>query len=411
MAHGFEMAATSEPPILNNLPRNDASRSVVAGGRIHVLFLIDELCRKGGAESALLNTVCWLPADRFRCSVITFRIDPSLSMLAEFPCPLHVLPLRRTYDWNALRMGLRLAKYIHREKVDIVHTFFSTADLWGGMIAKLSRRPVLISSRRDMGFLQSAKHRIGYRALRGMFDGVLTVSEQVRQASIDQDGLDPAKVITIYNAMDTRRLRGETITSDIRQRFGIGNASHVIVSVGNLRRIKGFDIFIRAAAHVCRKFPAAMFVVAGGPYPAEPACLSELQQLSSALGIGGNMRFLGPLEDVIPLLKASDVFCLLSHSEGFSNALLEAMACGLPCVATRVGGNGEALEDGRTGFLVEDGDHEAAADRIMCLLGSPTQAKRVAVCAQDEIARRFVPEIMMSQLVQVYDTRLGVRRE
>src|SRR5215472_15907198 len=132
----------------------------------HVLFLIDQLCGRGGGESALLNTVCSLPK-RFRCTVITFRLDPNLAMLAEFPCIIRVLPLRSSYDWNAMRMAMRLRRYIQHEQVDIVHTFFPSADLWGGMISKLTRRrPILVSSRRDMGFLRTAKHRITYRALR-----------------------------------------------------------------------------------------------------------------------------------------------------------------------------------------------------------------------------------------------------
>src|SRR5215468_11699663 len=134
----------------------------------HVLFLIDELCGKGGAELALLNTVCSLP-QRFRCSVVTFRLNPNLPLLAEFPCPVKLMPLRRTFDWNAMMMAARLSRYIRHERVDVVHTFFASADLWGGIVAKLSRRPLLISSRRDMGFERARKHRIAYRALRGMF--------------------------------------------------------------------------------------------------------------------------------------------------------------------------------------------------------------------------------------------------
>src|SRR5215469_3154484 len=99
--------------------------------QVHVLFLIDQLCGRGGAESALLNTVRSLPR-QFRSSVITFRLDPKLELLKEFPCPIRLLPLRRSYDWNAMRMAIRLRRYIHDESVDIVHTFFPSADLWGG---------------------------------------------------------------------------------------------------------------------------------------------------------------------------------------------------------------------------------------------------------------------------------------
>jgi glycosyltransferase involved in cell wall biosynthesis len=374
---------------------------------VHILFLIDELRRKGGGEFALLNTVRWLPAERFRCSVITFRLDPELPMLAEFPCPLQLLPLRRTYDLNALKMGMRLARYIHREKVDIVHSFFASSDLWGGAIAKLSGRPALVSSRRDMGFQRTTKHRLAYRALHGMFDRVITVSEQVRKFSIEQDALDPAKVVTIYNAVELPKQRSETARRETRELLGIDASAQVIVSVGNLRHVKGFDMLLRAAARVCREHPKAVFLIAGGAVAAEPGYPAQLQALSTSLGIAHKIKFLGAVEDVTPVLQASDVFCLLSRSEGFSNALLEAMACGLACIATRVGGNCEALQDRHNGFLVEWDDCEAAADRMLELLRDPALAERLGACARESVERSFSPKAVMSQLVQVYESLLN----
>jgi len=119
----------------------------------HVLFLIDRFPeRMGGAEGALWRTTKLLPRHRYRCSVATFAIDTRFGDVRPlFDCPFHVFPLERTYGWSALRTAFRIANMIRREKISIVHTFFSTSDLWGGLIAKLSGCPVLISSRRDMG--------------------------------------------------------------------------------------------------------------------------------------------------------------------------------------------------------------------------------------------------------------------
>jgi glycosyltransferase involved in cell wall biosynthesis len=307
-------------------------------------------------------------------------------------------------------MGARLVRLIRRERVDIVHTFFASADLWGGFLAKLSRRPVLVSSRRDMGFLRTAKHKIAYRLLGGMFDRVLTVSEQVRRFSLEQDGLNPSRVTTIYNAVEVPEPAAGERLEEIRRRFGVEDASHVIATVGNLRYVKGLDVLIRAAARVAKEFPRAKFVIAGGVAPGEPGYLEELQKLCCSLNVSGMVQFMGPVKDVIPLLRASDVFCLLSRSEGFSNALLEAMACGLPCVATRVGGNEEALEGGHAGYLVDSGDCEAAVECILRLLRDPVQARCMGDRARDVVARRFTPESVNSQLVRVYDELLSSRR-
>jgi glycosyltransferase involved in cell wall biosynthesis len=330
-------------------------------------------------------------------------------MLKEFQCPVIVLPLRCTYDWNALTTAARLMLFIHREKADIVHTLFTSADLWGGAVSKLSQRPWLVSSRRDMGILRSSKHRLAYRALHGMFDRVLAVSEAVRKVSIDRDGLNPQIVKTIHNAIDVRLRATDSKRRDIRQRYEIAESAEVIVSVGNLRQVKGFDILIRAAALVRREFPKTQLVIAGDKDPAEPDCQRKLEALSAALGVADNVRFVGQVDDVMPLLSAGDIFCLFSRSEGFSNALLEAMACGLPCIATRVGGNSEAMADEDSGFLIEDGDSSAGASRILELLHDPSRANAMGARAQRSVAQRFSPETTTAQLVELYESLMANR--
>jgi glycosyltransferase involved in cell wall biosynthesis len=103
----------------------------------------------------------------------------------------------------------------------------------------------------------------------------------------------------------------------------------------------------------------------------------------------------------------SDVFCLPSRSEGFSNALLEAMACALPCVATRVGGNAEAIEDGVSGFLVAPQDPDLIADRLLRLLRQPEAGRHMGQAARQRVEEKFTVEAMMANLTAVYDGLLG----
>src|SRR5207302_1666069 len=108
----------------------------------------------------------------------TLRKDPNPDIVRQLPCPVFVFPLRRTYDLEALKIALELRRVIRKEQVQIVHTIFETSDLWGSVVAKLSGVPIAISSRRDLGFNQSTKHRLAYRMLRPVFDQVQTVSDQ-----------------------------------------------------------------------------------------------------------------------------------------------------------------------------------------------------------------------------------------
>jgi glycosyltransferase involved in cell wall biosynthesis len=128
-----------------------------------------------------------------------------------------------------------------------------------------------------------------------------------------------------------------------------------------------------------------------------------------SFGLENNVKLLGFVEDPTPLLKMSNAFCLLSRSEGFSNALLEAMACGLPCVITRVGGNPEAVNDGENGFLVPPEDDESAAERLLFLLRNPAKAAQIGNAARLTVQMRFSADNMIRQLLDVYSGLMAGR--
>ena len=196
----------------------------------------------------------------------------------------------------------------------------------GGLVAKLSGAS-LLSSRRDMGILRKTKHRLAYRLVNRISDRVLAVSEEVKRFCIDQDRIDPAKVSVVYNGVDLPLLAAVGETNSFAGAEWSG-ASHIITCVANMRRIKGIDVLVRCAQRVCRELPGALFLIAGSLY--ERDFSTEIQEMIRSMGLENNVKLLGFVEDPAPLLKMSQAFCLLSRSEGFCNALLEAMACGVP---------------------------------------------------------------------------------
>ncbi len=375
------------------------------GGRPHVLFLLDNLWALAGAEGVVLRATRFLPAQGYRCSVGTFHELPTRGIAHEFPCPVYEFPLTRAVGLGAFRTAVKLRRFIVSEHVDIVHTFFETADLWGGVVAKLSGCPVLISSRRDMGILRSRKHDLGYRALSFCFDQVQAVSEQVRQFTIQRDHLDPARVVTIPNGVEIDRIAATDPDPDLRRSLAANATSPFVVSVGHLRPVKGLDVLIRAAVQVCAELPETRFLIVGR-FDDPPVYHQQLLRLVQKLGLTHNVHFLGGLDNVWPVLKACDIFCLLSRSEGMSNALLEAMACGLPCVATAVGGNPEVIEDGRDGYLVPNEDPQTAANRILDLLRNPEQAKGIGHAAKQTIMSRFLVQHMIARMTRTYESFL-----
>jgi glycosyltransferase involved in cell wall biosynthesis len=384
---------TLEPRLIRDAPESRQEP-------VRVLYIVDQLTEMGGAERFLVKMIRSLPKERFRCSVVTFQIDRSLPLFSSMPCDVRVLPLRKSYDARALRFSLELRRFIRSEGVSIVHTFFETADLWGGLVSRLSRVPIILSSRRDMGILRRPKHALAYRFVNPLFTRVLAVSEEVRRCCIEVDHLRPERVETVYNGVEFPSSPLESRDA-CRERLGLSDFKEIVLTIGNIRRVKGIDIFLRAAANVCKSHPSALFVIVGDNH--DPVHFNELNELISELGISRNVLFFGPSEDIARFLAACDVFCLPSRSEGFSNALIEAMGAGVPCVATRVGGNVEALEHNRNGVLVPREDATALSSAIEALLDDPTRARVLGRKARETVQARFSHEAMMTQLTNIYE--------
>jgi glycosyltransferase involved in cell wall biosynthesis len=372
--------------------------------RPHVLFLIDHLMALGGGETNLLKVVQMMPPELVRCSIATFRIKPEIR--ETIPVPVYVFPWKRFFHLNAWKGAWALRKLIRTEHVDIVQTYFETSNLWGGLVAKLSGA-LLLSSRRDMGILRKTKHALAYRVVNRLSDRVLAVSEEVKRFCIDADGIDPQKISIIYNGVDLKHIATEESQKNPFATAEWAGASHIVTCVANIRRVKGIDVLVRAAQRVCREFPDSVFLIAGSLYERDYS--EEIQAMIRSFGLEKNVKLLGFIGDPVPLLKMSDAFCLLSRSEGFCNALLEAMACGVPTVVTRVGGNPEAIADGENGFLVPVEDDAAAADRLLSLLRKPQLGTQIGDRGRHSAQTRFSADAMIDKLIGVYRDLLAER--
>lgn len=403
-----QLAKRRARPVLYHHPSSFTTDSHLNHAPVHVAYFIDQLCETGGAERMLLNTIRLLPKDRFRCSLVTFKLDSSLALFQSLPCPHFVYPLRKTYDFNALRNSSKIRDFLHRENVQIVHTFHETADLWGGFVSKVGGNRILVSSRRDMGILRSFKHNVGYRLVNGMVDLVLTVSEEVRQFCIRTDGIPPRRTATLYNGLELATVDARNNTSDVRSVLGVQSSTPLIVTVGNIRPIKGIDVLVKTAARVVREVPNALFLVIGRN--SDPEYFEGVNREMGSLGVTPNIRFWGESEEVTSLLRQCNIFFLPSRSEGFSNALIEAMACTLPCVATNVGGNAEAVSHGESGYIVSSEDAEGAAARIVALLRGSDASRKMGMAGRKIVESRFTADIMIKQLVGHYEHLLANRR-
>jgi glycosyltransferase involved in cell wall biosynthesis len=371
-------------------PRGNAEHAALP----HVLLVVDQLPKAlGGGERIVLKLAAILPQYGYRASILTFLAHPESAALQSPPCPIFVLPLQRTYDLTALRAGLDLKRFLKEQQVQIVQTFFESSDIWAGFVTKAASDAKLIWSRRDMGILRGRKHTVAYRLMSGLPDKVFAVSEQVRQHCIEVDGIDSSRVQTIYNGLDLAEWGN--IFQPVKR---VGES--VIATVGNIRRVKGHDIFIKAAAAVVSQFPDASFSIAGEVL--EPDYFAELQALIRELNLSDRFHFAGGITNLREYLSGADIFVLPSRSEGFSNAIVEAMAASLPVVATDVGGNPEAVQNGINGIIVASEDVPAMSAAIIRLLSDPSQARKMGAEGKRLTAERFTTDAMMTQITRVY---------
>lgn len=405
------MPADSQPsdskPLLRLLSPGTAQ--VADSALPHVLLVVDGFPRSlGGGERVVLRLAALLPAYGFRVSILTFSLDPRSSFQPEAsPCPLYLLPLTKTYNFEALRGALALRRLIHREHIRIVQTFFESSDLWAGLVTRLLTPAKLIWSRRDMGILRGSKHAAAYRFLRRLPHAVHAVSEQVRSHAIHVDRISPERALTIHNGLDLDNFElGNSNPPEFNPNGAVAESSDtaeknlVVLTIGNIRHVKGHDILVRAASLVHAKLPKVTFLIAGDVL--ETGYFQELQDLVISLGLQSTVSFLGGISDLPAHLKAADVFVLPSRSEGFSNSLVEAMACGLPVVATEVGGNAEAVEQNTTGIVVPPENHEALAAALLDLLISSEKRELMGSLGQKRAKSMFSAQAMMQKVTTSY---------
>ena len=362
----------------------------------HVLLMLDQFPKAlGGGERVALRMASLLPAQGFRVSILTFSIHPESELWSlVIPCRIYLLPIARTYDVSALRAASVLGRFLNQQKICLVQTFFESSDLWGGAVTRLLSSARLIWSRRDMGILRGYKHQIAYRLMSSLPHRVFAVSEQVRRHAIEVDHVHPAKVQVVYNGLDITPFASLSAPREVAQK------GFRIATLGNIRSVKGHDLLISAAASVLQCFPHTSFWLAGEVL--DPDYFSALKQQIAATGVADHIHFVHGVSEPAHFLKAADLFVLPSRSEGFSNAILEAMAAALPVVATDVGGNSEAVDHGKTGLIIPAGDSSALASAIISLLREPATLKLMGIAGSMRVSEHFTIQTMMQTVTQAY---------
>lgn len=310
-------------------------------------------------------------------------------------------PLTSFYDVNMVRQLRRFVSHLKDQKIQIIQTHDFYSNIFGMIGAKLAGVPIKIAAKRETGMRSSSQLFIERRVF-GLANGVVMNSEKVRDYLIAA-GVPAAKLEVIYNGIDTSRFveLGEDRDRTLSE-LGLPPGYRFVAIVANLRsRVKDHAMFLRSASVVAKNVADAGFVIAG-----EGELIDEIKQRAKDLGVGDRTFFIGRCNRVPELLSASEVCVLSSKSEGFSNSIIEYMAAGKPVVATNVGGAAEAIEEGKTGYLVESGQAELMADRIQSLLSDQASAEKLGREGRKRVEERFSTSAQLAKTLELYDREL-----
>lgn len=265
----------------------------------------------------------------------------------------------------------KLFSYKQQDKLDLIDAHFGYPD--GAGCVRAGRDlgvPVFITVRGvEENYFDNPSVGRGMRDALRQADGCICVSHSLA-IKLMNEGIDIDRTRVIHNAVDRNKFRPAE-KSSARQALDIPASRKIIVSVGNLLSVKRHDILIRAFSSLAERQPHAHLVIIGGAMH-EPAHPQYLKKLARELRIADRVTFAGKLEAerVARWLNAADVFALASEREGCCNALLEALASGLPAVVTDVGDNGRFVRPGDNGYLASVGDSESMAELLILSLES-----------------------------------------
>lgn len=303
-----------------------------------------------------------------------------------------------------LALASKIAEVVKREELDILHVHYAIPHAVCAILAKqMSGNKVKIVTTLHgtditvLGHDPSLSNLIKFGIEQS--DVVTAVSNSLVEQT--HELIAPDKDIkTIYNFIDERDYH-KTDSGYLRDEYGIKNNEKIIIHVSNFRSVKRVKDVIQSFYLTQKQLPAKLLLVGDGPE------VTTVLKLAEDLGIGDKVLFLGKQDNLAELYSISDLILLLSEKESFGLVLLEAMACGVPCIGTNVGGIPEVIIDGETGYICELGDVETVSQKAITLLSDTTLHKQFSKAAFDRANTAFHSDAIMKEYEAIYMQVLG----
>jgi glycosyltransferase involved in cell wall biosynthesis len=359
-----------------------------AGAEVQLKCLIAELARMPDID----------------LSVVLFNGGRLQKELSHYGIPVQVFPEKH---WNSIRIGMALRRYFGEKHFDIIHTHKYKDTILAAPIAHWSGVPHVVRTVHGLtepfsgvnAWKMTVYESVERQVYQRYVSTLLAVSSEI-ECRLRQTGA--TDVACIRNGIELNTLPDRSMRSATRRALGVTDDVCLIGSVGRLTPVKGFPHLIKAVQLLREQgLNVKLWLVGDG------ILNQELRRLAQDSGVGERVVMFGPREDTYELLQAMDMFVLPSLHEGIPMALLEAMAAGLPVIATRVGGIPEVIEDRVSGILVEPGDPEGLALVCRRLMHDAVSAERLGQAARARVEERFSSGTMAADVANVYRRLVG----
>jgi len=363
--------------------------------------------RYDGKATSVNDLVLRLDRKRFNVIFVFLRGEAGeRNLLRE--AGYEVLYLSNAKKVNAFRFSVLsgLVRVLKEHKVDVLHCHAHKATVYGAMAGALARTPVVLAHVHGLGRSRNLRRKLTNLLLFRRIDRIIGVANSVTEDILKNNWfLSADKVSVLENSVDYGRFASVSVSkADAKQMLGLPSDAFVFGTIARFGPFKGHSFLISAFEKVKGKVPSAQLILVGeGPFK------QDIQQQVAAVGMAGSVHFLGQRDDVPELLRAMDVFVLPSiGSEGMPRVLLEAMAVGVPCIGTKIGGTPEVLCNSDVGYLVPSKDADALAEAMTTLAHTPEQKlKNLVERARETIRANFSHDVVAKKLENTYEMEMN----
>lgn len=374
--------------------------------RRRVLFLIGQL-GIGGSEGQLRLLLGHLDRDAWEAHVVVYHPSPNadhVSQLHEIGVGISSMPESFRGPFGKLVFTCRIARQI---RPDVIHSWTVHDNPYAAWAGRMSGTTVRWGSLRSSTLLpgfQSLPRWYQRHALRSVQK--IIVNSEALGRELQGHGLSRERMLVLRNCVEARRETAQQKAAPDLAELGVEAGHPVFGCVGNIRRVKNQALFVRAMARVAGDHPEARGVIIGETLKGEETTRLELEEAIDRLGLAGKIALVGFRRDVPEILRGLVALCMTSDSEGMPNVVLEAMAAGVPVIATAVGGVPDVVRDGVTGILVDVGDEEAVAEAMRRVLEAPDTTRRMAEAGKQFALEALGCTAMVEKLERAYEEAL-----